>query len=343
MSPYLTWDTFRLLMLGLVSVAAIAIGAGTITSSIEYGQSPAEDISPGIEGNSTLENPSGSSQGDGDMLSQGDESVGGVTTLSWCAPFLPSALGSLVYFGAFAGLLALIGWRYSLGAAVFSGYGLAPIVLVAYFLSTDCATFGSDSSTTSGVRKAVNDASSTQLAQPEPSPMWLLGILGLVLVAMAAVILRATGDQTINVEEDEEDAGQTDVSDLAAAAGAAADRLERHNADVNNEVYRAWWEMTRLLDVTNPGSSTPGEFAEAAIDLGISEDDIANLTRLFEEVRYGDRDPEGREERAIEAFRNIEEEYGRDTAATTEVDAETGVDDTNGDYSSSETEGTDGS
>jgi len=59
--------------------------------------------------------------------------------------------------------------------------------------------------------------------------------------------------------------------------------------------------------------STPGEFAEAAIEAGLDEDDVGQPTQLFEEVRYGKRDPESREERAIEVFRAIEAAYGRAT------------------------------
>jgi hypothetical protein len=131
-------------------------------------------------------------------------------------------------------------------------------------------------------------------------------------VAVAAVLFRASGDQTVTtLGEEEDDTGeQPDVADLAAAAGEAAERLQEHDADVDNEVYRAWWEMTSLLNVPKPDSATPGEFAEAAIEAGLDESHVDDLTTLFEEVRYGRRDPESREERAIAVFQDIEAEYG---------------------------------
>jgi len=68
--------------------------------------------------------------------------------------------------------------------------------------------------------------------------------------------------------------------------------------------------MTSLLAVPHPESHTPGEFADAAVDLGMDECDVDALTELYEEVRYGRRDAASREERALDVLRNIEAEYG---------------------------------
>ncbi len=315
MAGYVTQDTLRLVVIGLVSVTAISVGAATIDTASVFGDVGGEE--PFIDvGNSTVQDPT-SNKSFNDT--RGDTvDTGASMDLTWCAPFLPSMPGGIVYFGAFAGLLVFLKRRYSLGVAAFAMYGLSPIVLVAYFLSTSCATGGDESSGGGPFQDAINDAASTQLAQPDISPLWLIGILGLVLVATAAVIIRSSSDQELDpVDPDDiDDDFGTDVADLAAAAGAAADRLEKHNADVDNEVYRAWWEMTSLLDVPNPHSSTPGEFAAAAIEVGMGESYVDELTRLFEEVRYGKRDAESREDRAIEIFRAIEDEYGVDRDET---------------------------
>lgn len=83
--------------------------------------------------------------------------------------------------------------------------------------------------------------------------------------------------------------------------------------------------MTSLLAVPDPDTATPGEFADAAVAAGLDEADVTELTRLFEDVRYGERDaaaePIGdsgaadsdgtatREERAVSVFRAIEAAY----------------------------------
>jgi len=145
----------------------------------------------------------------------------------------------------------------------------------------------------------------------------VLGVFGVVLVGTAAALYRASGGDTISDIDDRDpesdDADQFTPRDLAAAAGRAADRLEEHNADVDNEVYRAWWEMTSMLDVADPDTATPGEFADAAVAAGMGADDVAELTRLFEEVRYGQRDPASREKVALSVFRSIEHAYGERT------------------------------
>ena len=146
----------------------------------------------------------------------------------------------------------------------------------------------------------------------EPSVPTIVLYLLLLLAALITVLSVVTMRNRTGEEESEDaDDGTDSSAAVGRAAGRAADRLER-TVDVDNEVYRAWREMTTLLDVERPESSTPGEFAAAAVDAGLSQSDVSELTRLFEAVRYGDRDPEGREEPALAVFRRIEAEYAEE-------------------------------
>ncbi|MFA1610314.1 DUF4129 domain-containing protein [Halobellus rubicundus] len=147
------------------------------------------------------------------------------------------------------------------------------------------------------------------------TPSALFGLALFVALALAVVLLLAsTGDELAGDDADDSADGDSeatppDVRRVGEAAGDAADRLEAE-ADVGNEVYRAWVEMTNHLDVDRPESCTPGEFAAAAVDAGMDRDDVAELTRLFEEVRYGDEDvTDLRAERAVSALRRIESAY----------------------------------
>lgn len=145
-------------------------------------------------------------------------------------------------------------------------------------------------------------------------PTALLAALGVLLLGAVAVILRATGDQRVGLEDaaPTEEPPSSDVTAVAAAAGRAADRIEA-DTDVDNAVYRAWREMTADLPVANPDASTPAEFADAAVEAGMDPDDVAELTELFETVRYGDRPvTETRAERATAALRRIERTYGEE-------------------------------
>lgn len=147
-------------------------------------------------------------------------------------------------------------------------------------------------------------------AQTVSTPSVLLAILLVVALAGSVLMLFvASGDEEETVEGPGEESPDPDVAAVGRAAGDAADRIER-DADVENGVYRAWVEMTDHLDVENPRSSTPAEFATAAVDAGMASDDVDELTRLFEEVRYGGEDVTSeREQRAVSALRRIEAAY----------------------------------
>jgi hypothetical protein len=150
------------------------------------------------------------------------------------------------------------------------------------------------------------------VAQAVDPPTALLAALGLVLLGAVAVIVRASGDQRVALETPgtPETPSESDVGGVADAAGRAADHLDAAD-DLENAVYRSWHEMTAHLDVERPDASTPAEFADAAVAAGMDRDDVAELTRLFEAVRYGDAPATAeRAERATATLRRIERTYG---------------------------------
>ncbi len=145
-------------------------------------------------------------------------------------------------------------------------------------------------------------------SDPSTLPLPLLALLGVALAGVALVVWQVRGRRG-NEEPDDaaEPEGDARAAAVGRAAGRAADRLEEGGAD--NEVYRAWREMTDLLDVEDPETSTPGEFADAAVDAGLGGEAVHELTRLFEDVRYGDAPPGASEDRAADVFRRIEAQY----------------------------------
>lgn len=73
----------------------------------------------------------------------------------------------------------------------------------------------------------------------------------------------------------------------------------------DNDVYRAWVALAAGLDGTQ---RTPEAVADRAVEAGLPEEAVAELTDLFREVRYGDADPtEEREQRAEAALSRIRE------------------------------------
>lgn len=154
----------------------------------------------------------------------------------------------------------------------------------------------------------------------EPIRWWpilaLLGIFGFVLIAALVIGSRdggfSVGNDAPRGNADGSGRSNGVAAAIGAAAGRAADRLESAET-FENEVYRAWADMTDSLDVADPETATPGHFANQAIAAGLDPQDVRELTRLFEEVRYGERpaSPE-RESQAIELLRRIEETYSEE-------------------------------
>lgn len=167
--------------------------------------------------------------------------------------------------------------------------------------------------TGTGQQDGVGSGSEDAIDRIVESPELLLfaGLAALTLGVIAAALLTSESGVTEESVGSEDPRGDT-LSAIGRVAGEAADRLEGA-ASVENEVYRAWKRMTELLDVDDPDVRTPGEFRRAAVRAGMAPGDVDELTRLFEAVRYGDRQvTDDRERRAVDALRRIEETYAGD-------------------------------
>lgn len=80
----------------------------------------------------------------------------------------------------------------------------------------------------------------------------------------------------------------------------------------SNPVYRAWREMATDVQASSDASLTANEVAAAAAERGFDGDAVRTLTRVFEEVRYGDRPvTDDRERRATSALESIDGSGGR--------------------------------
>ena len=151
---------------------------------------------------------------------------------------------------------------------------------------------------------AVDGAARTLTTDP---PLLAIALAAALLLG-AVVALRSRDDPDAGTESTPPEPS-ADVAGIARTAGRAADRIE-DDSTAENEVYRAWREMTTHLDVERPESSTPDEFARAATRAGMAHEDVAELTDLFSTVRYGGHDVTAeRETRAVAALRRIEHEY----------------------------------
>jgi hypothetical protein len=308
-------------VLAVVAVVALGVAAATVDSAVDAGSGglpsgggvPSDDADFGFGNETDTSDPP---DDDEDFaLSAG--------SLPYCYPWLDSPLAVWSIVGVFVAVAAFAYLRTrSVLVPVATVATFGPPVFFAHTLLTTCSTGGgwfllADLlADLRGPFLAGEGGGAGLGGSGVSTPTAALGaVLFVALFAAVFLLFAATGDEESSSggESDDPEARDADrVEAVARAAGRAADRIEA-DADADNEIFRAWATMTDLLDVDRPRSSTPTEFAAAAVDAGMDADDVRELTSLFEAVRYGGAEATAdREARAVAALRRIEREYGGD-------------------------------
>lgn len=309
----------RPLLLALLCVLAVSLAAATLVNPQSAGAGGSGGgvgvLDPGGSDDAT-DGEAGGADPSSDLAGGEPFSMNGV-----CVPFLLSPTFFLGAAAFVAGLVWVLKRRRTLPYALAVTFPLLMLAVVPWLLVTNCGgtedTPGGDllPLLPEGGADVPSSGTGTEPGATEPllSPPVLLAALVVVALVLAALVYRASSGETVDADEpaparappEDEEA----LAAVGAAAGAAADRID-DAADVDNEVYRAWREMTTHVDVPNPDASTPAEFAAAASDAGMAADHVETLTDLFRDVRYGGAaaTPD-RERRAVDALRAIENRY----------------------------------
>lgn len=308
--------TVRVAVVALLAVAALSAAAATLddtrTTGGGIGPSSSQDAGVADDGDDSVipRDDSGRvSPPSGAIVSDCEENA-----------FLRSPQFVVAALLVVAVALIVITWRQNLlvAFAVLTAVG-TPLFLVYMFLSTcpgnpnraeelGLAENTSINMSAPGGGGAPGSDAAGNVVQ---APTVFLAVLGLLLLVGVAVVLRDTGDEAVEPGEATDEDGQDPaaVAAIGRVAGETADRIDGSET-LDNEVYRAWREMVDHLQVDRPDATTPGEFADAAVEAGMARDDVERLTGLFEAVRYGGAEPTGeREQAAVETLRRIEREY----------------------------------
>lgn len=291
-------DSTRAASIAVLAIFAIAIAATTIESTV-IPESSGSQGSDGI-----------GKSGDGGLVPPPQNVTSPGETLQ--IPFLTEILTVL---GVLVALTVLVylhkHWRPALKII----FALAAVIVLLSVL-LDVLGFSGEPSIPAILEFGnlnLFDGGSGSEPTEGPSLSSILLLLALIATLFGTITAYL---KTSSTEDDTtlDDSQQQDIDKAAVgeAAGRAADRIEQE-ADIDNEVYRAWREMTELLDMSNPETGTPEDFAAAAVKAGMGKDDVRELTRLFEDVRYGNVEPSPeREERAVGLFRRLEARYTED-------------------------------
>ncbi|MFC4407470.1 DUF4129 domain-containing protein [Haloarchaeobius iranensis] len=304
-------------VLALVCVVALSLVAASVVDPADGG------------GGSTVSDPTGGDDRDsGENGSSGREPLTDPGQFSFsfgiCLPFLLTGEFLAIVIGVALLLWSGLAYRDDGFAA---SAALVVVGFPAFFLwmlLTNCAEQPAPTSAdilpsepappSTGGNASVGIANDSGLVITQPSVFVVLVAATLVVGLLGYALLSSTDDEESEAEPPEQGSAEEGdprrVTEIGNVAGQIADRLER-TTGTENEVFRAWVEMTRHLPVEHPRSSTPSEFADAAVGAGVSREDVAELTELFEEVRYGGEPVTAdRERRAVDALRHIEDKYG---------------------------------
>jgi len=302
------------LALAALAVVAIAAAAASLDSAVDGG----DGVAGGTDGSAGPESDAVDRPGLIDAPLTSSE-VGEV-----CLPLLrePAVIVGLLLFLGAVGAAAYWDTGALLPAVVVPGAVAVPIAIV-YVPLAFCGAAAANPGLPLPGGEAANGSiiaggggSPGGVAGSSPSlPTLALGGLLVVAIAASAALLlltTASGDDADGGPPADPPETGPDPAAVAAAAGDAADRIEAGgDAESGNDVYRAWERLAAALEVAAPAASTPGEFADAAVEAGLDPDRVAELTELFAAVRYGDAPPTAeRERRAVAALRAIEASAG---------------------------------
>jgi hypothetical protein len=318
----------RAIAIALLCLGVIAVASATLDSTVRVGPGTGSGAGPAREDTGDGLFPVRNDSENGSAKPAGENASSEPLRFEW--PCLRGLTNPFVTGGLLFGVLAVgaVGaWRRTrlFGLAAFLFLSIPGFILYSLLTACERTTLVRRSLPGAGLNGTAGlSGGGGALADPSV-PMGFL-VLGGLFVGALGVALWASGDRSGTVEGDdappdvEEEPTGADVEAVGRAAGRAADRIEASDS-FENEVYRAWAEMTRPIDVAHPRSSTPAEFASAAVEAGMDSADVDRLTTLFEAVRYGGREPTPERERtAIETLRRIEAQYAGEDANATGAD-----------------------
>lgn len=286
-------------VVALLAVGVLVVGLGVAAGALDSlereqgGEGVGTEAGPGLEGQ------------DGQLRTDPQSTT---DTIASIPPVVKQVLGVLVAILLVVSAVDILRRHGPKAvAAVLGAFVLVALVLQSMDESAVNLGEGGNQTNVSVGGEAGGVVSTGETVSQATEPPVILGAT-VAFVALGGILLFLLSGRTSKtpIPESEPLSFDADAAAVAQTAGEAADRVAA-GVDVDNEIYRAWEEMTTALDIDRPESATPAEFADAAVEAGFDRDDVAELTRLFEETRYGEYPvTAGRADRAERALRSVE-------------------------------------
>lgn len=319
----------RKLVIPLLAIIAISLAAATLTSPTAVGGIGTGDENNPSEG---LQSPANQPGGPGFSIALDDESSDNFGSISPlislpCLEFLTHdqfIMGAIITLVIIAYILYRIaGLLVPIGLYVVSA---APVILV-YRILTSCVPVEQTSSSLfSFTDGEVANSTSISLPLPglggadtaagtvEPTSVFLFVLLGIGLLIAIILLYESTGD---DLSSDPTPRSTTGIPWQISTKSVESTGTLPHQVNsvaADNKIYQAWKKMTEEVDISRPKTSAPREYAEKAIEEGKHPGAVERLTDLFEEIRYGTRQPTPETEtQAEEALEEITRETNEDS------------------------------
>lgn len=154
---------------------------------------------------------------------------------------------------------------------------------------------------------AATEALLTPPALVVDPPQWLVSLITLVFISLALGLVWLFWRRR--------DRRTTTPAELIAREAHRAVQAIRAGTDLKDTVLNCYRHMTEILQaergIVRQKAMTPREFEQHLAEIGLSDDHIGQLTRLFEQARYGGSRPTGQDEQAAVVCLNaIAQHYG---------------------------------
>jgi hypothetical protein len=194
---------------------------------------------------------------------------------------------------------------------------LANVIIIALFILILMTPFSKD--------LRANQSTALPTPQPEltgqpdledeliPSPVFVATpkpwMLMLILIA-AAVLLAGITFLSLKLLSDRSAAERLPYSDIAENAQAALTEIQEAKMEFDDIIIRCYAEMSQTLQsekgIQRGDAMTPSEFEQKLLSRGFPPRPIRQLTKLFEQVRYGRQQPgENEKQAAVESLGEI--------------------------------------
>lgn len=302
----------RPILIGIICVVAIVLAAATLTTAV--------DVNGGLGSGDGVGGDIGNDNGGGSDSDPDDRAGGAAGEPLFGDLCVEVTLHPLVTIAVFGGLLAvgLLLWIKTglLAATAITALIAVPVLLIMALLTAGCADVTPAEETADSVGDAISSLGGNEglsgngdgFGVDVTLPTIVL-VVGLLLGGAALLLAVRTSSLSSEEDDDLDPADPTELGFSSTDERSLVDPLDEE-LDPDNPVYQAWAEMAQAVAPDSATPMTPSDYAQVAIDDGLDQESVLELTHQFQVVRYGTATvTEQRKNAATDALQQLAEQH----------------------------------